>query len=98
MAEIKNRSLKEMANCMLHARSLSSKLWACALYIQNRSPHKSITGKTPFEAWAGMQPEVSHFHIFGSRAWARIPTEKRKALKPQSKECMFFGYYDEVKW
>ena len=44
-----------------------------------------------------MQPEVIHFRIFKSRAWARILTEKRKALEPQSKACMFVGYYDEVK-
>ena len=33
-----------------------------------------------------------HFRIFGSKAWARIPTEKRKALQPQSQECLFVGY------
>jgi transposase InsO family protein len=36
VAERKNWSLKEMANCMLHARSLPSKLWVeainCATY------------------------------------------------------------------
>jgi hypothetical protein len=31
VAERKNRSLKEMANCMLHARDLPSKLWAEAI-------------------------------------------------------------------
>ena len=101
VVERKNRSLKDMANCMLHARSLSSKLWVeainCASYIQNRSPHKSVTRKTPFEAQIGKQREVNHFRIFGSRAWARIPTEKRKALEPQSKACMLVGYSDEVK-
>ena len=101
MAERKNRSLKEMANFMLHARSLSSKLWAeainCASYIQNRSPHKSVTGKIPFEAWTGMQHEVSNFRIFGSQARAHIPPKKRKALKPQSKACMFVGYSNEFK-
>ena len=30
---------------------------------------------------------MTHFKIFGSRAWARIPTEKRKALQPQIQEC-----------
>lgn len=86
---------------MLHARSLPSKLWAeainCASYIQNRSPHKSVIGKTPFEAWSGMQPEVTHFQIFRSCAWARIPAEKRKSLERQSKECIFVGYLDGVK-
>jgi hypothetical protein len=39
---------------------------------------------------------VTHFHIFGSCAWARIPFEKRKALDPHSTECIFVGYFDGV--
>ena len=101
VAERKNRSLKEMANCMLHARDLPSKLWAEAInyatYIQNRVPHKGLKGVTPFEAWSGKKLEVTHFCIFGSRAWARIPSDKRKALEPQIKECIFVGYPEGVK-
>jgi hypothetical protein len=86
VAEQKNISLKEMASCMLHAKSLPQILWAealnCATYIQNRSPHRCVKDKTPYEAWSGLKPEVAHFRIFGSRAWARIPFEKRKALDP----------------
>jgi transposase InsO family protein len=74
VAEQKNRSLKEMESCMLHAKSLPQRLWDEALnyetYIQNRSPHISFKDKTPYEAWSGLKPEVTHFHIFGSRAWA----------------------------
>jgi hypothetical protein len=40
---------------------------------------------------------VSHFRIFGSRAWAHIPTDKRKDLDPQSVECIFIGYLEGVK-
>jgi hypothetical protein len=101
VVEWKNRSLKEMASCMLHAKSLPQRLWAealnCATYIQNRSPHRSVKDKTPYEAWSGLKLEVTHFRIFGSRAWARIPSEKRKALDPQSTECIFVGYPDGVK-
>jgi transposase InsO family protein len=97
VAERKNRSLKEMTNCMLQSKSLSPKLCAedinCAAYIQNRVPHKSLKGTTPFECWTGKKPKVSHFRIFGSRAWAHIPTYKRKDLEPQSVECIFFGYH-----
>jgi transposase InsO family protein len=42
----------------------------------------SLKDKTPYEAWSGLKPEVTHFHIFGSCAWARIPSKKRKALDP----------------
>jgi hypothetical protein len=100
-AEQKNRSLKEMASWMLHAKSLPQRLWAltlnCATYIQNRSPHRYAKDKTPYKAWSGLKPEVAHFRIFGSRAWARIPSEKRKALDPQSTECIFVGYLDGMK-
>jgi hypothetical protein len=86
---------------MLHEKLLRQRLWAeslnCASYIQNRSPHRSIKDKTPYEAWSGLNSEVTHFLIFGSRAWARIPYEKRKALDPQSIEYIFIGYPDGVK-
>ena len=52
---------------------------------------------TPFEAWSGHKPDVTHFRIFGSRAWARIPIEKRKALQPQSQEFLFVGYFEDSK-
>jgi hypothetical protein len=66
-------------------------------YIQNHVPHKSLKGITPFEAWCGKKPKVSHFRIFGCRAWAHIPSDKRRALEPQSVECIFFGYPEGVK-
>ena len=84
VAERKNKSLKEMATCMIEARGLSPKLWpesiSCAAHIQNRAFHKSVKAKTPFEAWFGQKPNVLNFRIFETRAWARIPSEKRKAL------------------
>jgi hypothetical protein len=101
VAEQKKRSLKEMASYMLHAKSLPQRLWAEALnyatYIQNRSPHRSVKDNTPYEAWSGLKSKVTHFHIFGSHAWACIPSEKRKALDPQRTECIFVGYPDGLK-
>jgi hypothetical protein len=86
---------------MLHAKSLPQRLWDealnCETYIQNISPHRSIKDKTPYEAWSSLKPKVTHFHIFGSHAWAWIPFEKRKALDPHSTECIFVGYPDGVK-
>jgi hypothetical protein len=51
----------------------------------------------PYEAWSILKPEVTHFRIFDSHAWARIPSEKKKTLDPQSIECIFLGYPDGVK-
>ena len=95
VAERKNRSLKEIETCMMEAKNLPPKYWAedinYASYIQNRVPHKHLQCMTPFESWSGHNPDVTHFRIFGSKAWARISTEKRKALHPQSQECIFVG-------
>ena len=67
---------------MMEAKNLSPKYWAEAIkyetYIQNRVPHKYLDGMTPFEAWSGNKPDVTHFRIFGSKAWARIPTDKKE--------------------
>ena len=86
--ERKNRSLKEMATGMLESKTSPPKFWVevinCASYIQNRVPHKHLDGFTPFKYWSGHKPYGSHFRIFGSRAWDRIPLEKRRDLEPQS--------------
>ena len=101
VAERKIRSFKEMATCMIEERDISPKLWdeaiKCSTHIQNREINKSIKVKTPYKAWFGHKPNVSNFRIFGTRAWARIPSEKRKALHPQSKECIMVGYGEETK-
>ena len=90
-----------MTTCMLQHKSLDQVFWAkamsCAKYIQNKSPHKALDGITPFEAWCGRKPSVKHFKVFGCPAWARIPPQKRKALEPQSKPCIFVGYPNHLK-
>ena len=83
------------------AKTLPPKFWVEAInyasYIQNRVPHNHLEGMTPFKSWSRHKPDVTHFRIFGSKAWARIPTEKRKPLHPQSQECIFVGYSEDSK-
>ena len=52
---------------------------------------------TSFEAWSGHKPNVYHFMVFGSKAWARIPPDKRKSLQPQIKETIMVGYAEYSK-
>eukprot|EP00253_Pinus_taeda_P009322 PITA_09322 len=66
-------------------------------FTWDRIPHKAVKGTTPFECWTGNKLKVSHLRIFGSRAWAHILTDKKKALEPQSVEYLFFGYPHSVK-
>ena len=53
--------------------------------------------KTPFEAYFRHKPDVLNLRVFGSTAWAQIPLDKRRALQPQSIECIFIGYPNESK-
>eukprot|EP00253_Pinus_taeda_P028506 PITA_28506 len=92
VAERKNRTLKEMANCMLQSKGPSLSFWAeainCANYIINRTPTKVLKNITSQEAWSSIKPDVSHFRVFGSEAWAHIPDEKHKALEPKSENVL----------
>ena len=81
VAKHKDKALKEMTTCMMEEKDLNPRLWDEAInyasYVQNRAPHKALDGKNPYEAWSGHKPSVSHFRVFGSKAWVRIPIEKR---------------------
>jgi hypothetical protein len=91
-----NRTLTEMANCMIQSKGLSLKYWVEEInyenYIVNRTTTKGLKNITPEEAWTKIKLDVSHFRIFGSIAWAHIPDEKRKTLQPKSEKCIFVGY------
>jgi hypothetical protein len=93
VVERKNRTLKEMENCMIQSKGLSLKYWVeainCANYIVNRTPTKALTNITPKESWTKIKPDVSHLRVFGSIAWAHILDEKRKALHPKSEKCIY---------
>ena len=101
VAEKKNHILKKMANCMLQSKGFNLNFWAeainCANYIVNRTPTKVLKNITLEEAWSSIKPDVSHFRVFGSEAWAHIPDEKHKALEPKSEKCIFVGYSEDVK-
>jgi hypothetical protein len=101
VVERKKHTLKEMANCMIQSKGLNLKYWVEAInyanYIVNLTPTKTLKNITPEESWTKIKPDVSHFHVFGSIAWAHNPDEKRKALHPKSEKCIFVGYFEDVK-
>ena len=87
----KNCTLKEMVNCMIQSKGLSLQCWVeainCSNYIVNITPTKFLQGITPEEACSKIKPDVSHFHVFGCKEWARISDEKWKALQPKSENA-----------
>ena len=69
---------------MLEEKGFTETLWAQAMnvaaHIQNIITHSFMKGKTPFDAYFGHKSDVSNFRVFGSIAWARISSDKRKYL------------------
>ncbi|CAA7045430.1 unnamed protein product [Microthlaspi erraticum] len=96
VAERKNRTILEMARSMLKSKNLPKELWAeavaCAVYLSNRSPTRSVSGKTPQEARSGRKPGVSHLRVYGSISHAHVPDEKRSKLDNKSEKYIFIGY------
>ena len=86
---------------MLQSKGLGLNFWAEAVnyenYIVNHTPTKFLKNITPEEACSSIKPDVSHFRVFGSDAWAHIPNVKHKALEPKSEKCIFVGYFEDVK-
>ena len=74
LAERPNQTIGQMTRCLLHSAGMEDKYWSYALqhavYLKNRIPHCSIK-KTPYEAFYGKQPDLSHLRTFGSKVIIR---------------------------
>ena len=62
-----------------------------ATYIRNRCPTKGLKGCTPEEAWSKQKPDVSHFRVFGCKAYMHVPDQRRQKPDAKAKECVFLG-------
>ncbi|KAJ7961681.1 Retrovirus-related Pol polyprotein from transposon TNT 1-94 [Quillaja saponaria] len=96
VAERKNRTILNMARCLLKSKNMPKEFWAeavsCAVYLSNRCPTKGVENQTPQEAWSGKKPNVSHLRIFGSIAYAHVPDQERSKLDDRSVKYVFIGY------
>jgi hypothetical protein len=41
------------------------------MHLLNRSPTKSLEGKTPYESWHGRTPTIGHLRMFGCLAYVK---------------------------
>lgn len=96
VSERRNRSILEMARCMIHDKGLPKKFWAeaanTAVYLQNRLPTKALENKTPFEAWYGYKPPMYTLKVFGCVCFVHIPQVKRDKLDKKATPGVFVGY------
>jgi hypothetical protein len=86
---------------MLIAKDLPHFLWdeaaRHATYLRNRAPTRSLKGTTPYEAWTGKKPDISHLREFGCDVWILDETKDKSKLAPRSKKMVFVGFEDGSK-
>ena len=101
VAERFNRTHMELARSMLVAKGLPSFLWdeavAHANYLRNRVGTGALVDRTPYEAWFGVKPNVSHLREFGCDVWVLDETLNLSKLKPKARKMVFVGFIDGSK-
>src|SRR5271168_88594 len=77
VAERLNRTLLEKVRAMLHSSGLPKFLWGEAInhavYLKNRTGTKALDGKTPFEVFYGLKPNLKGLPEFGAHVWVHNP-------------------------
>ncbi|XP_031377996.1 uncharacterized protein LOC116193313 [Punica granatum] len=101
VSERKNRSIMEMARCLLQEKEMPKKFWAeaanTAVFLLNRLPTKSLDKRTPVEAWCGRKPSIANLKVFGCICYSYIPQAKRDKLDKKAEAGIFIGYSLESK-
>jgi len=95
VAERANRTILERVKSVISEGKLDKQLWMelaqTVVYLKNRSPTTAVY-TTPYEAWHGIKPDLSHLRILGSTAYIHIPKEKRIKLDTHSHRGILVGY------
>jgi hypothetical protein len=90
------RTLKDTARSMMCRANAPEFLWAealaCSVYVHNRVLNKQSTERTAYEQIYGNKPSLAHLRVFGSKAYAQVPKEKRLVWDPKSKPYTLVGY------
>lgn len=96
VVERRNQMVVAMARSLLKARKVPAEFWGEAvvttIYLLNRAPTKSLSGKTPYEVWHDVKPAMEHLRTFG--CVAHVKNVKPHLNKPEdrSKKVVLLGY------
>lgn len=101
VAERQNRTLLDMARCMLLQANLPERFWAEAIntaaYIRNRCPCSALNGEIPYTILKGKKPTLLYFKTFGSKAYCLNKNPNKRKFDARSLECILLGYSEENK-
>lgn len=60
--------------------------------FENRSPQKVLGMIIPKETLSRRNPDLSHFHIFGSMIYCHATKDSKRRMEPTAERQIFVGY------
>jgi hypothetical protein len=57
------------------------------VYLKNQSLTQAVQDLTPYKAWYGRQPDLSHVKVIGTLAYIYVPKKKRIKLSFKLDAC-----------
>lgn len=96
VAERMNRTLVEMARCMLLNCELPTVFWAeavdTACYIRNRCPTSSLGGEIPYEKWFDKPVKIGYLKKFGTEVHVLDKSPNNDKFAARGIPGIFVGY------
>lgn len=90
VSERKNRTLIEMARCMMLQSGAPSSFWAEAIatanFLRNRCPTKALNGSIPYEVWKGSRLNLNFLKTFGCKIYVLDKFPSKDKFAPRGKE------------
>jgi hypothetical protein len=101
-AERLNKTIIEMARCLMITVGLGHEYWQYAAtianFIRNRTPTILNKGTMlSFEAMWGHKPNLHNLPLFGCKSQVHVLDTLRRKLNPKMKDCIFLGYAEGLK-
>jgi transposase InsO family protein len=96
VVERMNRSLLEMALCILFHAALPATFWidayVYAVHLRNCMVWSTaVNGRTPHEALLNVRPQIDRLQVFGCDAYMLVPATQRSKIDAKSMPCIWLG-------
>jgi hypothetical protein len=101
VVERKNRTLLDMARTMLGKFKTPERFWTEAVSTAcnaiNRVYLHRLLKKTSYELLTGNKPNVSYFHVFGSKCYILVKKGRNSKFAHKAVEGFLLGYDSNTK-
>jgi hypothetical protein len=101
VVERKNRTLIDMARIMFGEYKTPERFWSedvnTTCHAINRLYLHRLLKKTSYELLTGNKPNVSYFHVFGSKCYILVKKGRHSKFAPKAVEGFLLGYESNTK-